>query len=50
MRRLQFIRADLGVTLLVADRPEDVLPTLRAASANVPEAAKKGAAEAVERM
>jgi uncharacterized protein (TIGR00730 family) len=50
MRRLQFIRSDLGVTLLVADRPEDVLPTLRAAAANVPEAAKKGAAEAVERM
>jgi uncharacterized protein (TIGR00730 family) len=50
MRGLQFIRADLGVTLLVADRPEDVLPRLRAAAASVPEAAKKGAPEAVERM
>ena len=50
MRGLEFIRADLGVTLLVADRPEDVLPKLRAAAASVSEAAKKGAPEAVERM
>src|ERR1700674_2842292 len=33
MRRLEFIRPDLGVKLLVADRVEDVLPKLRAAAA-----------------
>jgi uncharacterized protein (TIGR00730 family) len=50
MRKLQFIRSDLGVTLLVADRAEDVLPKLRAAAGGISEAAKKGAPEAVERM
>jgi len=50
MRKLEFIRADLGVTLLVADRVEDVLPKLRAAAASVSEAAKQGAPATVERM
>ena len=50
MRRLEFIRADLAVALLVAERPEDVLPKLRAAAAEVSERAKQGEPETVERM
>jgi len=49
MRRLEFIRADLGVTLLVADKVEDILPKLRGA-APASEAAKQGKPETVERM
>ena len=50
MRRLEFIRADLGVALLAADRPEDILPKLRQAAAGVSESAKQGKPETVERM
>ena len=50
MRRLEFIRTELGVTLLVAQRPEDVLPKLRAAAAAVTESEKQGKPETVERM
>jgi len=50
MRRLDFIRLELGVTLLVAQRPEEVLPMLRAAAARVSEAEKQGKPETVERM
>ena len=50
MRRLEFIRLELGVTLLVAERPEDVLPKLRAAAAAVTESEKQGKPETVERM
>ena len=50
MRRLEFIRADLAVALLVADRPEDILPKLREAVAGVSESAKQGKPETVERM
>ena len=50
MRRLEFIRADLAVALLVADRPEDILPKLRQAAAGVSESAKQGKPETVERM
>jgi uncharacterized protein (TIGR00730 family) len=50
MRRLEFIRADLAVALLVADRPEDILPRLREAVAGVSESAKQGKPETVERM
>ena len=50
MRRLAFIRAELAVALLVAERPEDVLPKLRAAAAEVGERAKQGEPETVERM
>ena len=50
MRRLEFIRADLAVALLVADRPEDILPKLRQAAAGVSESAKRGKPETVERM
>jgi hypothetical protein len=50
MRRLDFIRADLAVALLTADRPEDILPKLRQAAAGVSESAKQGRPETVERM
>ena len=50
MRRLDFIRLELGITLLVAERPEDVLPKLRAAAATVTESEKQGKPETVERM
>src|SRR4051812_29303038 len=50
MRRLEFIRSELSVALLVAERPEDVLPKLHAAAAQVSESAKEGKPETVERM
>jgi uncharacterized protein (TIGR00730 family) len=50
MRRLDFIRIELGVALLVAQRPEEVLPQLRAAAAQVSEQEKQGKPETVERM
>jgi uncharacterized protein (TIGR00730 family) len=50
MRRLEFIRAELAVSLLVAERPEDVLPKLRTAAAAVTESEKQGKPETVERM
>jgi uncharacterized protein (TIGR00730 family) len=50
MRRLAFIHNEMGVTLLVADEPEDVLPKLRAAAGLVTEAAKQGQAETVAKM
>ena len=50
MRRTQFIRPEFGVTLLVADRIEDVLPMLRAAAAKVSESEKQGRPETVEKM
>ena len=50
MREMEFIRLDLGVSLLVVERPEQVLPTLRAAAAEVSEREKQGKPETVERM
>ena len=50
MRRTAFIRLELGVTLLVADRVEEVLPMLRAAAAAVSESEKQGKPETVEKM
>ena len=50
MRGLAFIHSELAVTLLVAERPEDVLPKLRAAAARVSESEKEGRPETVERM
>jgi uncharacterized protein (TIGR00730 family) len=50
MRRMEFIRAELGVALLVADTPEEILPTLRKAAAQVSESEKQGKPETVERM
>jgi len=50
MRRTAFIRLELGVTLLVADRVDEVLPRLRAAAARVSESEKQGRPETVEKM
>lgn len=50
MRRLDFIRLELAITLLVADKPEDILPKLRAAAARITEGEKQGKPETVERM
>jgi uncharacterized protein (TIGR00730 family) len=50
MRELAFIRPGLMVEPLVADRIEDVIPMLQAAVAPVPEPAKAGAPETIERM
>jgi len=40
MKQTQFIRANLAVDILTADRVEDILPKLEQAAARVPEAAK----------
>ena len=50
MRRSEFIRLELGVTLLVAEQVEEVLPKLRAAAAAVSEGEKQGRPETVEKM
>jgi uncharacterized protein (TIGR00730 family) len=50
MRRLAFIHNEMGVNLLVANEPEEVLPTLRGAAAMVTEAAKQGEVETVAKM
>jgi len=50
MRAMEFIRAELGVVLLVAKTPEEVLPKLRAAAAAVTQREKRGKPETVERM
>src|SRR5438874_5593427 len=42
MRSMEFIRAELGVVLLVAKTPEEVLPKLRKAVADVSEREKRG--------
>jgi uncharacterized protein (TIGR00730 family) len=50
MRGMEFIRTELGVALLVADKPEEILPKLRKAAAQVGESEKQGKPETVERM
>ena len=40
MKQTAFIRANLWVDVLTADRVEDILPTLQKVAAQVPEAAK----------
>lgn len=50
MRKTAFIRADLAVNLLVADKVEDILPKLRAAAAPSREVENEVAAETIERM
>jgi uncharacterized protein (TIGR00730 family) len=50
MRGMEFIRAELGVALLVAKTAEEVLPKLRKAAADVTEREKRGKPETVERM
>ena len=50
MEKLDFIRANLPVTLLVADRVEEILPKLFAAARSVAEADKEMARIPAERM
>jgi uncharacterized protein (TIGR00730 family) len=50
MRALDFIRLELGVTLLVAERPDEILPKLRDAAAQVSEGEARGKPETVERL
>jgi hypothetical protein len=50
MRGMEFIRAELGVALLVAETPDEILPKLRKAAAQVSESEKQGKPETVERM
>jgi hypothetical protein len=50
MRSAQFIRPNLEVDLLKAERVEDILPRLRGAAARMPESAKEMAPEVARRM
>jgi uncharacterized protein (TIGR00730 family) len=50
MRSLAFIRAGLTFNLLVAERVEDILPTLREAARDLPEEEKDMKAAAPGRM
>jgi hypothetical protein len=50
MRALEFIRQGLPIDPLVSDRVEDILPTLQAAVARLPEEQKREAAPIIERM
>ena len=50
MKALEFIRGDLNFELLVADKVADILPMLQKAAQAVPEAAKKMAAEAADKL
>ena len=50
MRATQFIRSDLSVEILKADRVEDILPRLRAAAALKPESAMEMAPEIARRL
>src|SRR3954467_4429969 len=50
MRNAQFIRPNLEVNILKAERVEDILPRLRAAAARMPESAKTMVPEVARRM
>ncbi len=50
MRRLEFIRSDLGFDLLVADKVDDILPMLTDAVEAMPEEAKQMKAVDAERL
>ena len=50
MRSAQFIRANLEVDVLKAERVEDILPRLRAAASRISEEAKAMAPEVARRM
>ena len=50
MRKAQFIRANLEVDLLTAERVEDILPRLRAAASRTTDAAKAMAPELARKM
>lgn len=50
MRATQFIRAGLTIDILKAERVEDILPRLRAATARLPESAREMAPEIARRL
>ncbi len=50
MKSLEFIRGDLDFALLVATKVADILPMLQKAAAELPESAKKLAAEAADKL
>jgi len=50
MRATEFIRSGLAVSILKAERVEDILPRLRAAAARAPEGTEKLAPEIVRRL
>ena len=50
MRQAQFIRPNLEVDVLKAERVEDILPRLRAYAARTTEAAKEMAPELARKM
>jgi len=50
MKKLEFIRADLGFDLLVADKIGDILPMLQKAANAVPESAKQLSAAAADKL
>ena len=50
MRTMQFIRPNLQVDILKAERIEDILPRLRAAAARAPEGTKEMAPELARRL
>ncbi len=50
MRKLEFIRSEFSVNLLVADKVADILPTLEQAAQAVPEEAKKMTAADAEKL
>ena len=50
MRATEFIRAGLAVSILKAERVEDILPRLRAAAARTPEGAERMAPEMARRL
>src|SRR6266850_1980068 len=49
-KQTMFDKADAFVALLVTDTPEEILPKLRKAAAQVSESEKQGKPETVERM
>ena len=50
MRATEFIRTGLAVSILKAERVEDILPRLRAAAARTPEGAERMAPEMARRL
>jgi hypothetical protein len=50
MTKLEFIRGDLSINLLVADSVEDILPKLQQAADDVPQAAKRMTAADADRL
>ena len=50
MRKLEFIRGDLGIDLLVAGKVDDILPMLKAAADALPEDAKRMTGASAEQL